>query len=235
MSRSNTRSQSRSPFDPVARALHAARTQPEFSQAINQLQQVGWPIILRDADRHAHRLPVGTTAEDLAADVFVRVWRALQRRRLTHPSGAALRTYLQLTLLRTLWRQLAAARRLPTVALDAVGDVPLPTAADEAPVSRQSLTRLAAIDRALATLPARARAAWEARVLDGLSYRAIARRLGIGTVTAHRLVARTQTLLVARVPAELASHPDRRPDAPEGTPPVSPRSAPTGSRRALSR
>jgi RNA polymerase sigma-70 factor (ECF subfamily) len=122
-------------------------------------------------------------AEDIAQEVFVRVWRSLRGFR----GDSAFRTWLHrvaVNVIHSHHGRVARLRRLfYTPAADAVGEDPIDRAADATDLESNVVMR-DAIDKALASLPEELRVAVTLRDVQGLDYREIAAVLGvpIGTV-----------------------------------------------------
>jgi RNA polymerase sigma-70 factor, ECF subfamily len=122
-------------------------------------------------------------AEDIAQEVFVRVWRSLRGFR----GDSAFRTWLHrvaVNVIHSHHGRVARVRRLfYSPAADAAGDDPIERAPDVVDVEADVVMR-DAIDKALATLPEELRVAVTLRDVQGLDYREIAVVLGvpIGTV-----------------------------------------------------
>jgi RNA polymerase sigma-70 factor (ECF subfamily) len=129
-------------------------------------------------------------AEDVAQDVFIRVYRGLERFR----GDALFRTWLYQVTVNAARSHLASAgaRAVAARARDDEGAPPAEPAVDD-PFARRLADRQV-IDRALATLPAEWREAVTLRDVEGLSYREIADATGapLGTVESRIFRARQQ-------------------------------------------
>jgi RNA polymerase sigma-70 factor (ECF subfamily) len=129
-------------------------------------------------------------AEDVAQDVFIRVYRAIDRFR----GDALFRTWLYQVTINAVRSHhgAASARSFAAVPRDD-GDAPPAEPAVDDPFARRLADRQV-IDRALATLPDEWREAVTLRDVEGLSYREIAELTGapIGTVESRIFRARQQ-------------------------------------------
>ena len=128
-----------------------------------------------------------TDAEDVAQDVFLRVWTKAGTWR---PGTAKLTTWLHTVALNLCRDRL---RRRPTAPLEAVGDPPDPSPDAVAVVQRGEVAQR--VDRALKALPDRQR---EAIVLchhQGLSNAEAAAVLGVGVEALESLLARGRRTL----------------------------------------
>ena len=129
--------------------------------------------------------------DDIAQEVFVRVWRGLAQFR----GESAFRTWLYgiaLNVIRTHRGRRSKLRRLFWSApADSEGD-PVEEARDEGTGIEQKLMLRDAIDRALRMLPAELRDALVLRDVQGLEYREISETLGVplGTVESRIFRAR---------------------------------------------
>jgi RNA polymerase sigma-70 factor (ECF subfamily) len=127
-------------------------------------------------------------AEDLAQDVFVRVWRSLRSFR----GESTFRTWLHRVAINVIRTSQSRQGRLMRVFVSRDrDDMPPDPASGEEPVDAR-LARRQAIDRALATLPEELRVAVTLRDMQGLDYKEIAAALDvpIGTVESRIFRAR---------------------------------------------
>ena len=138
-------------------------------------------------------------AEDLAQEVFLRVWRSLQGFR----GDSTFRTWLHrvaVNVIHTHHGRVSRLRRLFQAAPAEPAEDPIESAADPIDVESDVVMR-DAIDRALATLPDELRVAITLRDVQGLDYKEIAGVLDvpIGTVESRifRGRQRLKPLLVA--------------------------------------
>lgn len=122
------------------------------------------------------------TAEDLAQDAYVRASRALESHPIDHLEGFLFQTARNLALdhlrrrrTRDRYEEPASAPHVESVPQDG------PSAEDRL-IERE---RAQIFDRALQSLPRRARHAWALSHLDGLSYGEIADRLGVSRNTVY--------------------------------------------------
>ena len=129
------------------------------------------------------RLGCSHTAEDLAHDTFLRVLKKREREALQRP-----RAYLG-TIARGLlinrWRR----QEIERTYMESLAQQPEPTA--DSPEQREVvLETLFELDALLERLPAKTRAAFFMAQLDGLTYSAIAERLGVTERTVKNYMAR---------------------------------------------
>lgn len=136
------------------------------------------------------RLGCAHDAADLTQDTFMRLMTGRQLQALREPR-AFLTTLAQRVLI-DFWRR----RELERAYLDSLAALPLahaPSEEDRALV----LEALTQIDRMLARLPAKARAAFLLSQLDGLSYPQIAERLGVAEISVRRYMKQAIAACVA--------------------------------------
>jgi len=166
----------------VARA--AAGDREAFTEIVERYQSRVYNLALTLGVRQAD-------AEDVAQDVFIRVFRGLGRLR----GDAQFRTWLYQVTINVVRSHFAAARASPLVdvAHGEDDDAPAPEPAVEDPFARRLLDRQV-IDRALGALPADWREAVTLRDVEGLSYKEIADLTGapLGTVESRIFRARRQ-------------------------------------------
>jgi RNA polymerase sigma-70 factor (ECF subfamily) len=166
----------------VARA--AAGDRDAFTEIVERYQSRVYNLALTLGVRHAD-------AEDVAQDVFIRVFRGLGRFR----GDASFRSWLYQVTINAVRSHRAASRASPLVDLARPGDEdsPVPEPAVDDPFDRRLLDRQV-IDRALAALPADWREAVTLRDVEGLSYAEIADLTGapLGTVESRIFRARRQ-------------------------------------------
>jgi len=138
------------------------------------------------------RLDCAQTAEDLAHDTFVRVLSKREREALRQP-----RAYLGAIargLLINRWRR----QEIERAWLESLARQPEPTAVS--PEQREIvLETLFELDALLDRLPPKPRAAFLMAHLDGLSYRAIAERLGVTERTVKNYMARAMYCCLAAI------------------------------------
>jgi RNA polymerase sigma-70 factor (ECF subfamily) len=132
-----------------------------------------------------------TDVDDMAQEVFVRVWRSLS----TFRGDSAFRTWLYgiaLNVIRTHRARRSKFRTLFWSAPEGGEADPLERVRDEDAGIEQKIMMRDAIDRALKTLPTELREALVLRDVQGLEYREIAAALGvpIGTVESRIFRAR---------------------------------------------
>ena len=128
-------------------------------------------------------------AEDVAQDVFYRIWRGRER---WVPSGAV-RGYLYLSVRNAARDRLARAAVAQRWRLRQVGT----TTEIQPDVAAAELT--ASVEHALADLPPKRSAVCKLRLIDGLSYAQIAGRLGISEKTVETQLARGLKFLRDRI------------------------------------
>jgi RNA polymerase sigma-70 factor (ECF subfamily) len=156
-------------------------------------------------------------AEELAQEVFLRVYRARER----YEPDARFSTWLFTIATRLAWNELRRPRhRSPHDALDPDADeAPLPLAANEPPsdVVVDARRTGAAVERALGRLPERQRAALWLAAVEGLSYAEVAALLETTERSVKALVHRGRCALTDHVraftqpkPAGGAGAPERR-------------------------
>lgn len=128
-------------------------------------------------------------AEDVAQEVFFRIWRGRER---WVPAGAV-RGYLYLSVRNAARDRLARAAVAQRWRLRQVGT----TVEIQPDVAALELT--AAVEHALADLPPKRSAVCKLRLIDGLSYAQIADRLGISEKTVETQLARGLKFLRDRI------------------------------------
>ena len=141
-------------------------------------------------------------AEELAQEVFVRVFRARESYRVEARFSTwlyTIATHLALNELRRPWRRRPheSAEEGPALAL-ASAEPP----ADEVAHARRVSER---VDRALAALPERQRSALWLAAVEGLSYAEVAQALGTTEKSVKALVHRARAALASRMTAEEAA------------------------------
>lgn len=129
------------------------------------------------------------TAQDLVHDTWLRL--AEREARPREESQAASRAYLYTVADHIAIDHLRRAGRT-SERFDASGDIDLPSAASVRDVAERHLHReaLAAVDAALAALPARCRAIFLADRLEGMAHAQLAREHGVSVKTIEREVMR---------------------------------------------
>jgi RNA polymerase sigma-70 factor (ECF subfamily) len=150
-------------------------------------------LVLRHQEwvwRVAYRL-VGCrqTAEDVAQEAFLRVFRAAERYRPT----AALRTYLHRIVVRLCLDQLRKGRPVASEELLPADDGP---SADQRALDAEQAR---AVQKAVGRLPPKQRAAVVLRYYEGLSGRDIATAMDTSVKAVERLLARARKALEARL------------------------------------
>ena len=128
-------------------------------------------------------------AEDVAQEVFYRIWRG---RECWVPAGAV-RGYLYLSVRNAARDRLARAAVAQRWRLRQVGT----TTETQPDVAAAELT--ASVEHALADLPPKRSAVCKLRLIDGLSYAQIADRLGISEKTVETQLARSLKFLRDRI------------------------------------
>jgi len=128
-------------------------------------------------------------AEDVAQEVFYRIWRGRER---WVPAGAV-RGYLYLSVRNAARDRLARAAVAQRWRLRQVGT----TTETQPDVAAAELT--ASVEHALADLPPKRSAVCKLRLIDGLSYAQIADRLGISEKTVETQLARGLKFLRDRI------------------------------------
>lgn len=128
-------------------------------------------------------------AEELTQDVFVRAWRAIGSFR----GESAFGSWLHRVAVNVVLDDARRRKRRPTRRLDDVPDAALPTPSATDPTARVEL------ERALASLPERARMALVLHAVEGYRYEEVAQLMGValGTVKSHIHTARA--LLIERL------------------------------------
>lgn len=150
---------------------------------VERHQATAWRTAYRMVtDRHA--------AEDLAQEAFVRVLEARHRYRPTAP----FRAYLTRIVVRLCLDYLRKGRPVPA------GDAVRPADPAGSPPERaEEAERARAVERAIAELPPKQRAAVVLRYYEGLSGRQIADAMGTTVKAVERLLARARTDLMDRL------------------------------------
>lgn len=163
--------------------------------------------------RYLERLvrdPAG--AEELAQEVFLRVYRARER----YQPDARFSTWLFTIATRLAWNELRRPRhRHPHDALEGDEDMgPLPLAADEPAADAVADARRtgALVERALDRLPERQRAALWLAAVEGFSYAEVAALLETTERSVKALVHRARTGLAEHMRALGRLHPADPPD-----------------------
>ncbi|MFJ1300723.1 sigma-70 family RNA polymerase sigma factor [Pseudomonadota bacterium AL_CKDN230030165-1A_HGKHYDSX7] len=136
------------------------------------------------------RLGCAHDAADLTQDTFIRLMNGRQAQALREPR--AFLTTLAQRVLVDFWRR----RELERAYLDSLAALPEAHAPSEE-ARALVLEALTQIDRMLARLPAKARAAFLLSQLDGLSYPQIAQRLGVAEISVRRYMKQAIAACVA--------------------------------------
>ena len=133
----------------------------------------------------------GARAEDLTQDTFVRAWQALPRYRFESAFG----TWLHRLAVNTALMDLRASRSRPSLDADedALADVGTPDSAGQATALGLDL------ERAVATLPPRARAVLVLYDVEGWKHEEIADALGMAVGSSKAQLHRARGLLRARL------------------------------------
>jgi RNA polymerase sigma-70 factor, ECF subfamily len=172
-------------------------------EAFEALYRAYWHRLYAFAFRYVHSRE---DAEEVAQDVFFRIWRG---REDWVPAGAV-RNYLYLAVrnaARDRLERAAVARRW--------GGGQVATAA-EIESTLEAAELVAAVERALAELPPKRSAVCKLRLIDGLSYAQIADRLGICEKTVETQLARGLKFLRDRIRPAMVADPGRKPGAQPG-------------------
>jgi len=154
--------------------------------AFEALYRAYWERLYTFAFRYLHSKE---DAEEVAQDVFFRIWRG---RAHWLPAGAV-RNYLYVAVrnaARDRLERAAVARRWRTSVVE-------PAPAIQADLEATDL--VAAVERALAELPPKRAVVCKLRLVDGLSYAQIAHRLGISVKTVETQLARGLKFLRNRI------------------------------------
>ena len=173
--------------------------------AFEALYRTYWQRLYTFAFRYVHSKE---DAEEVAQDVFFRIWRGRQH---WIPAGAV-RNYLYLAVrnaARDRLERAAAVRRWGW----RVGEV---ATAPEIQSDLEAAELVATVERALAELPPKRSAVCKLRLIDGLSYAQIADRLGIGQKTVETQLARGLKFLRDRICPAMVTDPGRKPGAHSG-------------------
>jgi RNA polymerase sigma-70 factor (ECF subfamily) len=140
-------------------------------------------------------------AEELVQEVFLRVYRARER----YEPDARFSTWLFTIATRLAWNELRRPRRRsPHEALEGDEEMgPLPLAAEQPAVDEVADARRtgAVVERALARLPERQRAALWLASVEGLSYAEVAATLETTEKSVKALVHRARTALAVQMRA----------------------------------
>jgi RNA polymerase sigma-70 factor (ECF subfamily) len=152
----------------------------------------------------------GPDAEDLAQEVFVRVWRGLGRFR----GDSSFRTWLHRVALNVIKSHFGRTARLRRLFQAPHGGSPDPAdaAADPSDLERDMLRR-DAIDRALGALPDDLRIAVTLRDVQGLEYREIAELTGVPVGTVESRIFRARQRLKPALASLRQAAPALRPGA----------------------
>jgi RNA polymerase sigma-70 factor (ECF subfamily) len=154
--------------------------------AFEALYRAYWQRLYVFAFRYVHSKE---DAEEVAQDVFFRIWRA---RAHWAPPGPV-RHYLYLAVrnaARDRLERATVARRWRRGQLELLSDRPPPLGAPEIESSVEAAELAAEVERGLAELPPKRSAVCRLRLIDGLSYAQIADRLGICEKTVETQLAR---------------------------------------------
>lgn len=136
-------------------------------------------------------------AEELVQEVWVRLYGARER----YEPGARFSTWLFTIATRLAWNEMRRSRhRSPHQSLDGDGE-PLPLAAEQPAVDAVLDARRtgSAVERVLATLPERQRAALWLSAVEGLSYAEVAATLETTEKSVKALVHRARSTLADRL------------------------------------
>jgi RNA polymerase sigma factor (sigma-70 family) len=134
----------------------------------------------------------GARAEDLTQDTFVRAWRALPAFRFE----SALSTWLHRLAVNTALMELRGRRSGPRIEEEADGeDAALADPRDHGPALRMDL------ERAVATLPPRARAVLVLHDVEGWKHEEISQSLGMAVGSSKAQLHRARQLLRTRLEA----------------------------------
>ena len=159
--------------------LWADRIRAGDMDAFETLYRAYWQRLYAFAFRYVHSKE---DAEEVAQDVFFRIWRG----RVDWVPAGAVRNYLYLAVrnaARDRLERAAVARRWG----GRVGQV---ATTPEVQSSLEAAELVATVERALAELPPKRSAVCKLRLIDGLSYAQIADRLGICEKTVETQLAR---------------------------------------------
>ncbi len=183
--------------------------------AFETLYRAYWQRLYAFAFRYVHSKE---DAEEVAQDVFFRIWRG----RVDWVPAGAVRNYLYLAVrnaARDRLERAAVARRWG----GRVGRVGQVATTPEIQSDLEAAELVATVERALAELPPKRSAVCKLRLIDGLSYAQIADRLGISEKTVETQLARGLKSLRDRIRPALAvtdagrtpgAHPGVRTSAP---------------------
>lgn len=190
---------------PLQRAAHSplAVHEPASPHDFRALFDAHAPALRRHARRIVRSPEV---AEDVVQEVFLRLWVARER----VEAGAGIRSYLYIATraraLDHLRRVRVEQRRWRDGGGEAVHVEAVPEDDGEGHLRDDEIA--AAVERVLATLPPRQRAAAALRLRRELPTVEVARALGISPRTVEGHVARATRVLRARLPALLAGEAD---------------------------
>ena len=171
--------------DAAERAL-ADRIRAGDMQAFETLYRTYWQRLHAFAFRYVHSRE---DAEDVTQDVFLRIWRG---RAHWAPVGPV-RNYLYLSI------RNAARDRLERAVVARRWRVRQVATPDEIQSNLETAELGATVEQALGDLPPKRSAVCKLRLIDGLSYAEIARRLGIGEKTVETQLARGLKFLRDRI------------------------------------
>jgi RNA polymerase sigma-70 factor (ECF subfamily) len=136
-------------------------------------------------------------SEDVVQDAFILAFRKLATLR----DGNAFRGWLATIAVRLVRQRIRYARLLRVLGVDvAIDDVPLAELARD-DVTAEARSELAAIDAALATLPANQRIAWMLRHVEDEPLAVVVERCGCSLATAKRWIGAADACVRARVGA----------------------------------
>lgn len=163
----------------------AQRIRAGDTTAFEKLYRATWQPLYAVAFRYVQSKE---EAEGVVQDVFLRIWRQRAGWRLIGSVRGYLYAAVRNTALDRLERA-AVARRWRQREIQEHPSAQHP-GAKEIEARLESADRAAAVERALAELPAKRRAVCTLRLIDGLSYAQIAQRLGIAEKTVETQLAR---------------------------------------------
>lgn len=183
---------------PMPQALPPAPLEDDDAELARRAAQADVAAFEQLYRRHHRRLhgvivrlvgQAGARAEDLTQEAFVRAWQALP----TFRFDSALSTWLHRLAVNTALMELRARRSRPWHEDDAALDVvSTPDTATRAQLGRD-------LDRAVASLPPRARAVLVLHDVEGWTHEEIAAELGMAVGSSKAQLHRARGLLRARI------------------------------------